>query len=261
MTESVDTIILDPDLMECMNDLRVRPYQKAALGPVMICSIVIHIFFLSLILLRPMTTSVKLTFGPYYTVDLVRGADLDGRSSYQSAFSEEMKGLLHDKQGIILKKKTETLNIPPISRLDNREKSSKEVSKAIEDLKKKMAANPRTKQTPVTTDEVGRGDATGEPDEMTAYYGAMWSRIKAKWAFPGGLVPRNDLVAVVHVRILKNGATGEVSLEKGSANSFFNESAIKAVKKASPFPPFPAGVRDASIEVGIRFHSSQLNMR
>jgi colicin import membrane protein len=261
MTESVDTIILDPDLMESIDHLRVRPYQKSALGPLVLCSLVIHLLFLSLILFRPMTTSVKLTFGPYYTVELVRGADLTGRSSYQSAFSEEMKGLLHDKQGIILKKKTETLDLPPISRLDTREKSAKEVSKAIDDLKKKMAADPRAKQTPVTTDEVGPGNAAGETDEMTAYYGAMWSRIKAKWAFPGGLLPRNDLVAVVHVRIMKNGATEGVSLEKGSANSFFNESAIKAVKKASPFPPFPAGIRDASIEVGIRFHSSQLNMR
>lgn len=261
MTEPVDTIILDPDLMESINDLRVRPYQKAALGPVISCSLVIHLLFLALILFKPMTTSVKLTFGPYYTVDLVRGADLTGHSSYQSAFSEGMKGLLHDKQGIIPKKKTETLNLPPISRLDTREKSSREVSKAIEDLKKKMAANPRVTQTPVTTDEVGPGNAAGEPDEMTAYYGAMWSRIKAKWAFPGGLLHGNDLVAVVHVRIMRNGATESVSLEKGSANAFFNESAVKAVKKASPFPPFPAGIRDASIEVGIRFHSSQLNMR
>jgi TonB family protein len=113
----------------------------------------------------------------------------------------------------------------------------------------------------VTTDEVGPGNAAGEPDEMMAYYGAMWSRIKAKWAFPGGLLPRNDLVAVVHVRIMRNGATESVSLEKGSVNSLFNESALKAVKKASPFPPFPVGIRDASIEVGIRFHSSQLNTR
>jgi colicin import membrane protein len=261
MTELVDTITLDPDLMESIDHLRVRPYEKSALRPVILCSIAIHVVLLSLILLRPMTTSVKLTLGTYYTVDLVRNADFTGRSSYQSTFSEEMRGLLQEKQGVVLKKKTEALDLPPISRLDTREKSSKEVSKAIDDLKKKMAANPRAKQTPVTTDEVGPGNATVESDEVNAYYGAIWSRIKAKWAFPGGLLPQNDLVAVVHVRIMKNGTTEAVSLATRSANTFFNESAVKAVKKASPFPPFPPGMRDANIEVGIRFHSSQLNIR
>jgi TonB family protein len=261
MTESVDTITLDPDLMESIDHRRVRPYGKSALKPVILCSLIFHVLFLSLILSRPMTTPVKLTFGPYYTVDLVRFSDLARQSSYQSAFSEELKGLLHEKQGVVLKKKTETIDLPPISRLDAGKKSSQEVNKAIEDLKKKMVANPRAKHFPAATDEVGTGNATGEVDAMNAYYGAIWSRIKAKWAFPGGLLPKDDLVAVVHVRIMKNGATEGVSLEKRSSNSFFNDSAVKAVKKASPFPPLPAGIRDTSIEVGIRFHSSQLNTR
>lgn len=261
MTESVDAITLDRDLMESINNLRVRPYEKSALGPVILCSIIIHVLLLALILFRPMTTAAKLTFGPYYTVDLVRNTDLAGRNDDQSAFSEEMKSLLRGKQDVILKKKAETLDLPPISRLDTREKSSKEVNKTIEDLKKKMAANPRAKHSPAMTDEAGQGNATGETEAMNAYYGAIWSRIKAKWAFPGGLLPQNDLIAVVHVRIMKNGATEGVSLETRSANSFFNESAVKAVKKASPFPPFPSGMRDAIIEVGIRFHSSQLNLR
>jgi TonB family protein len=261
MTESVDTITLDRDLMESIDNLRVRPYEKSALGPVVLCSIIIHVLLLALILFRPMTSSARLTFGPYYTVDLVRYTDLAGRSSYQSGFAEEMKGLLHEKQGVILKKKTETLDLPPISRLDAKQKSSREVNKAIEDLKKKMAANPRAQHSPAATDDAGQGDASRETDEMNAYYGAIWSRIKAKWAFPGGLLPQNDLVAVVHVRIMRNGATEGVSLEKRSSNSFFNDSAIKAVKKASPFPSLPGGMRDSSIEVGIRFHSSQLIRR
>ncbi len=261
MTNSVDTITLDPDLVESMDHLRVRAYEKSTLGPVFICSIVIHIVFLSLILFRPMTSAVKLTFGTYYTVDLVRGVELSGGSRDQSAFAEEMKDLLSDKRDIVLKKKTDTINLPPISRLDARKKSPQEVDKAIEDLRRKMAANPQGKHSPVTTDQDGARGAAQGSDVMNAYYGAIWSRIKSKWAFPGGILPKNDLVAVVHVRIMKNGAVEDISLEKRSANAFFNESAVKAVKKASPFPPFPVGLGESSMEVGIRFHSSQLNMR
>ncbi|HPJ96887.1 MAG TPA: energy transducer TonB [Syntrophales bacterium] len=258
MTDSVNTITLDPDLVESMDHLRVRAYEKSALGPVLICSIVIHIVFLSLILFRPMTTAVKLTFGTYYTVDLVRGAELSGGSRDQSAFSEEMKDLLSDKRDIVLKKKSETIDLPPISRLDARKKSSREVDKAIEALRRKMAATPQGKRPPATTDGAGSAVAAQGSDVMNAYYGAIWSRIKAKWAFPGGILPKNDLIAVVHVRIMKNGAVEDISLEKRSANTFFNESAVKAVKKAAPFPPFPVGLGESSMEVGIRFHSSQL---
>ena len=259
MTDPIDAITLDRELMESIDRLRVRPYGKSSLGTVILCSIIIHILFLSLIMFRPMTTSAKLTFGTYYTVDLVRGADLASPGTTQSAFSEEMKGLLRQNKDVILRNKAESHALPPISRLDTKEKSPKEVKKAIDDLRQKMAAAPhRTKTSPAVTDDTGQGSETREASVMNAYYGAIWSRIKAKWAFPRGLLSGRDLVAVVHVRIVRSGATEGISLEKRSPNAFFNESAIKAVRKASPFPPLPAGIRDSSIEVGIRFHSSQL---
>lgn len=261
MTDSVDTITLDPDLVKSMDHLRVRADERLTLGPLIICSIVVHIVLLSLILFRPMTTAVKLTFGTYYTVDLVRDVELSGATGEQSAFSEEMKDLLKDKRDIVLKKKTDSLNLPPISRLDARKKSSQEINKAIEELRRKMAANPQGKRPPATTDGAGEAGVSQGSDVMNAYYGAIWSRIKAKWAFPGGILPKNDLVAVVHVRIMRNGAVEDISLEKRSANAFFNESAVKAVKKAAPFPPFPVGLGESSMEVGIRFHSSQLSTR
>jgi len=55
--------------------------------------------------------------------------------------------------------------------------------------------------------------------------------------------------------ILGNGTLNEAGFEKPSGNRFFDESALKAIKKAAPFPPLPDWVREGSIEVGIRFHS------
>ncbi len=260
MTDPIDAITLDRDLMESLDRLRIRPYGKSPLGTMILCSVVIHIVFLSLVMFRPMTTSAKLTFGTYYTVDLVRGADLASPGSTRSAFSEEMKGLLSPGKDVILRNRAERHTLPPISRLDTKEKSSKEVNKAIEDLRRKMAAVPRRAQTsPAVADNAGQGNAAMGENEMNAYYGAIWSRIRAKWAFPGGLLSGKDYVAVIHVRIMRNGAAEGIFLEKRSASTLFNESAVKAVRKASPFPPLPAGIRDSSIEVGIRFHSSQLS--
>ncbi|MDX9745591.1 MAG: energy transducer TonB [Syntrophales bacterium] len=261
MTDPIDTITLDPGLVESIDHLRARSYEKPALGSVLVSSIMIHALFLSLVLFRPMTTAMKLTLGPYYTVDLVRDVEVSGRRLNQSTFSRDMKELLGDQSGTVLKKKADTLELPPISRLDSGKKPSQDVAEAIEELRRKMAGDSPPKRPPAVTDAPASTASSAALDEMNAYYGAVWSRIRTKWAFPGGILPGNDLVAVVHVRIMKNGAIEGVALEKRSANAFFNESAVKAVKKAAPFPPFPVWMRDSSIEVGIRFHSSQLNMR
>jgi len=37
-----------------------------------------------------------------------------------------------------------------------------------------------------------------------------------------------------------------------------DDSAMKAVQKSIPFPPFPEGMMDNYIEIGIRFPSSDL---
>ena len=61
---------------------------------------------------------------------------------------------------------------------------------------------------------------------------------------------------MIQARILRSGAVSDVSFEKRSGNRFFDDSAMKAVRKASPLPPLPEWIRDSSIEIGIRFHSS-----
>ena len=49
-----------------------------------------------------------------------------------------------------------------------------------------------------------------------------------------------------------------IGFEKRSGNSYFDESALRAVKKSVPFPPLTGWVTSRSIEIGIRFHSSEL---
>jgi TonB family protein len=92
---------------------------------------------------------------------------------------------------------------------------------------------------------------------MNAYYTVIWSKIRGKWVLPQGILPRENIYAVIQARILKNGMVADLNFEKYSGNRYFDESAMKAIKKASPFPPLPDSIKDNSIEVGIRFHSSE----
>ena len=71
--------------------------------------------------------------------------------------------------------------------------------------------------------------------------------------------PGDDFEAVVGVTIRKDGNIDTISFEKQSGNRFFDESVLKAVKKASPFPGFPESLREETLDVGIRFLSSEFS--
>jgi len=104
----------------------------------------------------------------------------------------------------------------------------------------------------------GTGGNAAFNARMYAYYRLIWARIKKQWTISPGLLPRENIGAVIHVRVLRNGDVEEIRFEKRSGNRYFDESALRAVRKASPFPPLPEGTGEGEVEMGIRFHASEL---
>ncbi len=94
---------------------------------------------------------------------------------------------------------------------------------------------------------------------MQAYFAQIRARVKAQWAVPAALVPKQGIETIIDVQITRSGAIAALSFEKRSGNRYFDESAMKAVRKASPFPAFPEGYPDGVIEVGIVFPSRELH--
>ncbi len=58
---------------------------------------------------------------------------------------------------------------------------------------------------------------------------------------------------LVSVRIARDGVLIDSWIEKGSGNRLFDDSALKAVKKAAPFPPLPEAFDGDYLEIGFRF--------
>jgi len=111
----------------------------------------------------------------------------------------------------------------------------------------------------------GTGPTTTAPVASTAsticradWSSILWSKIKAQWALPEGILPKDNFVAVIAVKILRNGTIADLNFEKRSGNKYFDESAMKAIKKASPLPALPDWIKGSNIELGIIFHSSEL---
>jgi TonB family protein len=99
----------------------------------------------------------------------------------------------------------------------------------------------------------GRG---GGPVDLRykGYYDRVWERIRASWVLPEGVAARDDrLVTVVGIRIASTGEIVDLRIERKSGNIYYDQSALRAVRKASPLPPLPSDIEEGFLEVGINF--------
>jgi len=235
------------------------------LNGMILISLLFHGVVLSLIFFTPSFPSPKLTFGPVYTVSLVNfsGSVLEQRSR-TAAVKELLKA---PRTETVFKKRLESEPVIPIRSLERHRKQDQVPEKTMEEIRKRAAvpaatpkpqekASPEAKAGPVSPPpQPGNAEMSAK---MRAYYAAIWSRIKGGWALPQGILPGEVLETVINVSILRSGAVTGMNFEKRSGNRYFDESALKAIRKAIPFPPLPAGGSDGSLDVGIRFHSSEL---
>jgi len=233
-------------------------------------SLLFHVVILSLLFLSPSFPSPKLTFGPVYSVSLV---SLPRNVLEQKGTSSVAKELMTaNRPETVLKKQLAPSPAIPIRSLETRKKQDPTLDKAMEEIRKKAAAagakQPQAKAVPEKTEKQDKGGTaagfasqpgTSEMDtQMQAYYAAVWARIKGNWALPQGILRGEALEVIIDVTILRSGAVTQITFEKRSGNGYFDESAMKAIRKASPLPPLPAWIGGNQLEVGIRFHSSEL---
>jgi colicin import membrane protein len=231
-----------------------------SLGMILV-SLFLHIFILSIIFfVSPSLSSPKLTFGPIYNVQLVNIPANLLTEKPEAATKETMETGL-DRQPVVLKKKIDSIAELPKKKKEVK-KMDRETEKALDEIRKRLASSAKSSnkaQTKISNlgalSQVGNQDVV---DRMQLYYALIWSRIKSQWALPQSILHGETREAIIDIQILRNGMIADTNFEKRSGNSYFDDSALKAIKKASPLPPLPDWIRDSSIEVGIRFHSSDL---
>ena len=168
-------------------------------------------------------------------------------------------------------------------------KSSRVVKSAIDRIKKnvdKSRPNPVAEAISRLKDKVGKADSAGQQKTEAGtnatspsagipggYGGGGKGQIKLidiyraqipyyiekNWAFSKQLSHgQTDLVAVVVIKIMKNGKIKEVWFEKKSGNNYFDESAYKAVIKSDPLPVLPEGFLRPYYDLGLIFTPSGL---
>ena len=96
----------------------------------------------------------------------------------------------------------------------------------------------------------GSGPSGGAPADVSArYHGLVRLKVQERWTYPGSAP--GDLEAEVLIVIGPRGAVRQQKIVRGSGNREFDRSVLRAIAKASPFPPPPEGV-DREIQFRFR---------
>ena len=79
-------------------------------------------------------------------------------------------------------------------------------------------------------------------------------QIQKQWAFSEQLARgQKNLEAYLALKVMPNGEIKDIWFDKRSGNSYFDESAKKAIMKSNPLRPHPTGVKKPFVNVGLRF--------
>ena len=231
----------------------MRDRRGDRLSRLVILSLLVHLLLLSLAIFLPIRSATpRFTLGPVYSVNLVSVSDSILRRQPAADPLQDIAGAVLST-GTRAFKKSVRMEAPPIRRVDTKQNLR---NPAVEKLKKKLGdKTPASAESasPATSAAAGQID-----DRLADYYRVIWSRIKSQWALPGGINPRSDVEAVVNIRILKDGSIAGMAFERKSGLAYFDNSVLRALKKAHPLPPLPVWYRDNGLEIGIRFLSSDL---
>jgi len=99
--------------------------------------------------------------------------------------------------------------------------------------------------------------SSGNPTEMSMYYGRIYKILDAAWVKPPGVA---GLSTEISIRIAKNGAIIQQKLVGGSGSQAMDESVMSAVRSVATFPRLPDSISKPYIDVTIKFESTGLSM-
>jgi TonB family protein len=233
--------------------LRWKSDSLTRLNTAIMLSILIHAIALSVLFFSPAFPTRTWTFGPAYSVDLVNAPGSLGKNVTAALSREIMNEALKESvrdNAIVLKKSIITKTPTPLLKQDapTKKQDADRLNKAIDEMRRKAASQ-----------EAGGQPFSGQGNTaslMSQYYTQIWSKVRQNWALPSSILADKNLEAIVDVTVLRSGQVTNITFEKRSGNSYFDQSAYRAIRKSDPFPPLPTWIQDSSVELGIRFHSA-----
>ncbi len=125
------------------------------------------------------------------------------------------------------------------------EERDRQILAALGKIRQRVKSDRVQPATPRTTNS-GQGGAGGGSTTVRGLAFIMYTeevkrRVKQSWIVAE---QKSGLIAVVQFGILANGEVVNIALAERSGSTVFDESAMRAVRKASPLPPPPEAYRN-----------------
>ncbi|PKN17555.1 MAG: hypothetical protein CVU71_15930 [Deltaproteobacteria bacterium HGW-Deltaproteobacteria-6] len=216
-------------------------------------SLLLHLIVITAVFVTVPSASRQLTFGAPYSVALV------GPEIMQTPQSGPKNVLPSPSAAppVILKRNNAASQAAVIKKNDA---GKPDIEKAINAIKQKELSktNHKTEKNQSMTPPGTASSRAENHSQINDYNRFVWSKVKKNWTLPAALMPKNNVEAIIEVRIAQSGAVEYIGFEKRSGNNYFDESALRAIKKSIPFPPLGGWATGRTIEIGIRFHSAEL---
>lgn len=249
--------------------------KEPSLQKIFIASLILHIFFISIVNIPVRTREGEFTG---YYVNLVEPVEIQ-RKRISTPAPKKIKKRVPAKKKVIQKttkrrvvekrgvpEKTVTTKAPPrgesavkeTAKLPDPEAREMEIQREIERLQAIHAISKRKekraqeieiiKKRIYETSSMGPVvSEKGTKEISESYYTLITERIWSQWVYPD--FGAKGLEVVISIRIDRNGNVISHQIERSSGNTLFDHSAIKAISKASPLPPPPV-----EMEIGVRFY-------
>ncbi len=245
-------------------------------------SILFHLGIFSFFLFVPEAVPIRRFNSIIYSVDLVEMPAQNALELRQAKTATEEKSktvvkrdeqakriskLKKEKKPLVVAKRTVQTKKPsvkkpeisPAERIDNAiSKIENEVKSKEESEKEEEARLERTLAS--LESRFGRStgrDGTGQSIEgipMQIYRMEVENRIYSNWAYP----ERKELKAMIVLTVRRDGTILETKIKRRSGDPLFDESALKAVKRSDPLPPFPEIYKKSYDEIEIIFNPQNL---
>ncbi len=150
-----------------------------------------------------------------------------------------------------------------VKRIEAKAESTKPdpLAQALARLKKDVAKGPPN-QAAGSALPSGTGSSDGGAGGTSSGQGGEYNteigyQVQQHWAFPEQLAGNiQNAEARLVITVAPDGQIVDIWFEKRSGNAYLDESAYRAVKKANPLPPHPAGLKSSRHDVGLIFTPS-----
>jgi colicin import membrane protein len=245
-------------------------------------SIVFHLGLFSFFLFVPEAMPTRRVDNVIYSVDLVEMPARDALELRQTKSLSEEKGKTvenkdekakriserkKEKKPLVIAKRTVQTKKPSIKKPDTSpaERIDDVISRIDSEVKSKEASDKedeaRLERTLASLESrfgrsTGRG-GTGQSIEgipMQIYRMEVEERIYSNWAYP----ERKELKATILLTVRRDGTILETKIKRRSGDPLFDESALKAIKRSDPLPPFPEIYKKSYAEIRIIFNPQNL---